>query len=307
MDYLGNDLVSLPILVTGASGYLGSCIVKQLTLKKTRVVSVASKRVKEGIEVCDLTSQREIIKLLQKVKPKSIIHCAAAVPKELNGSINGYQDANAAAESLNMALNLAEIARCPIVFVSSMAIYDNGESLKNPVQEEDVELAPAPSSHYAIGKHTAEIKMAELTNYGLICLRLPGLFGKPRTSGILYNAARAFILGKEFKILNTPLWAAMHVDDAASVCIKAAEMHEFPKSDIVNIGYDEKFNIVNAVNMVSKICGFYWKGGLIEAPSFQMDLEKSKKYILYQNNTLKDRLISFVEDVKTDLNFKNGS
>ena len=99
----------------------------------------------------------------------------------------------------------------------------------------------------------------------------------------------------------------MHVDDAASVCIKAAEMHEFPKSDIVNIGYDEKFNIVNAVNMVSKICGFYWKGGLIEAPSFQMDLEKSKKYILYQNNTLKDRLISFVEDVKTDLNFKNGS
>jgi nucleoside-diphosphate-sugar epimerase len=299
VDYLGNDLVDSPILVTGASGYLGGCIVRQLTLNKTFFVSVVSNKIKENEEVCDLTNQKETMELLQKIKPKSIIHCAAAVPKELNGSVNGYQDINAAEKSLTMALNLAKAAKCPIVFLSSMAVYDNGGSLKNPVREEDAKYTP--KSSYAVSKYNAEIKMSKLTSYGLICLRLPGLFGGCRESGVLYKASRAFILGHDFKILNTPMWAAMHVDDAASVCIKAAEILKFPKYDVVNIGYDEKFNIVTAVELISKIIGSYWDSGFIKAPNFQMNLEKSKKYMLYNNMTFKTRLQSFIKDIKKDL------
>ena len=288
------------VLVTGSTGYLGSTIVNKLRSAKVKFVSVArNSSGKQDVEVCDLTNKNETKNLLERVVPSKIIHCAAAVPKELNGVVNRYESTDASENSLEMALNIAEATTCPIVFISSMAVYDNG-ALSEGVAYED-ETVHKPSTSYALSKFTAEQEMKALTNSGLITLRLPGLFGKPRVTGVLYRAAHAFLLGNEFKLTSAPLWAAMHIDDAADSCIKSLEISVFPKSEIINIGYSGTFNIVVAIKLLADICGVKWGGCSLSAPNFQANLAKSKKYMLYQKIDFRVRLEELVQDVRNDI------
>ena len=299
MGDLGNDLVLSPILVTGSTGYLGSHIVKKLTKEKIAVISVTRSSTKEDTKVCDLTSKSKVKKLLERTNPSRIIHCAAAVPKEVGGVVTGYKSISAAEESLAMALNISEVSTCPVVFISSMSVYDNGVFIENPVCEEAGIYES--STPYAASKYTAEKGMEKLTNSGLITLRLPGLFGKPRITGVLYKAAYAFLSGKEFKLTSTPLWAAMHVEDAADSCVRAAKIRDFPESDTINIGYSDIFNIISVIKLLADICSVEWNDGALSAPNFQANLEKSKKYSLCSGGHFKNRLEQLVRDVRSDV------
>ena len=300
MDNLGNDITSSAILVTGSTGYLGKRIVDNLKKDNTKVISVArNSLIDKDAEICDLTNINDTREMLESVNPSSIIHCAAAVPKEIDGLVSGYQNIDAEENSLAMALNVAETSKCPIVFISSMTVYDSDRLVGNFVSEE--QAVKKPNTLYAQGKYRAEKRMAELTDRGLISLRWPGVCGKPRTSGVLYKAAYSFLSGKKFSLTSTPLWATMHVDDAANSCIKAAKLNNFPENDIVNIGYSDIFNIVDAVKLLAEICGVPWNNSLLSAPYFQANLEKSKKYMLHQGEYFLDRLEQLVADVRSDL------
>jgi len=306
VDNLGNDIVSHTILVTGSTGYLGKCIVKKIKQEDIQVISIARGSKNKNIEACDLTKKNEIKELIERFSPSRIIHCAASVPKEIEGEVSGYQDSYAADDSLQMALNIAEISTCPIVFTSSMTVYDCESLLDSPIYEgQDI---CRPKTLYAARKLSAEKGMARLTNNGLVNLRLPGLFGKPRTTGVLYKAAYAFLSGVEFNLTSTPLWAAMHVDDAADNCIKAAKLNFFPKNETINIGYSNIFNIIDSIKLLADICNVSWNCNSLVAPYFQADLKKSKKYGLSQEDCYKDRLEQLVLNVHSDMaNNKDGS
>ena len=295
MGNLGNDIVSSPILVTGSKGYLGSCIVKKLEKEKIEVVSTSRSSDSNNVKACNLTNKNEVKQLLERVNPSKIIHCAAAVPKDVNGIAVGYESIDVAEKSFAMASNIAATSTCPIVFISSMSVYDYGALLENPVCEKEV--VHRPNTPYAVSKYNAE----KLTESGLIVLRLPGLFGKPRITGVLYKAAYAFLLGEEFKLKSTPLWAAMHIDDAASSCIKAVKISNFPRFDTINIGYSNIFNIIDVIKLLANMCDVEWDEGALIAPSFQANIEKSKKYMLHSENSFKDRLKQLVLDVRNDI------
>lgn len=214
------------ILVTGASGYLGRHVLALLGEGEIDCMAT-SHRGTVGLR-CDLTDSLDVRALFGIVKPTRVIHCAARVPK----SAPDYGDGLAAAHSLAMVRHLAEMAPCPITFASSMtADYNAGG--------------------YARGKFLAERVLLERAVPGDVMIRLPGLFGAPRQSGALYNAALAFLTDKPFVLDTIPSsWAAMDVNHAAE-CMVAGKY----------TGPMEPMDLRAAISLVALECGTEWGDG----------------------------------------------
>lgn len=252
------------ILVTGADGYLGGRVLLELRAQGVDVVGVgSSSRGKGG---CDLTNLRQVEALLRRTAAKVVVHCAARVPK----SDGEYADQVAANDSRLMVENLLEAGRSHIVFPSSMTVYTADTPL--PVREHDA--APAPPG-YAGGKKAAEDLLLAAHGTCATVLRLPGLFGPPRRSGMLYNAATAYAAGGEPRLpAQAPLWAGLHVDDAALLCARAA-LRPPGESLVLNAGYAQRMSLCSAVRVLA--CLFGRRPPAFDGPDFEMDLSRLQR------------------------------
>ena len=65
------------ILITGGSGYIGSCLALYLK-KKYQIINLDKKDNKHlSIEICNLLNLKKLTDILKKKKQKKIIHLAA--------------------------------------------------------------------------------------------------------------------------------------------------------------------------------------------------------------------------------------
>lgn len=196
------------ILVTGASGYLGSHVMQTLAARGLPHVGT-SRRI--GVDLTDRTATLEYISSMEDVDV--IIHCAAIVPK----TASEYEDKEDAQDNIRMLRNLSMRERSyRIVFVSSITAAEE-----------------LPSA-YGAGKWVAE---TQYLRQGDVSVRLPGLFGPPRRSGLIYNATKAFLSGEPFTANPCQNWEAMHVKDAADALVDVAETPT--KARVLTIEYPE--------------------------------------------------------------------
>ncbi|MGQ0666824.1 MAG: NAD-dependent epimerase/dehydratase family protein [Nitrospiraceae bacterium] len=286
---MGNDLVR--ILVTGAASYLGQHVLANL--KGKRLACVATSRSGRVGAACDLADRGAVRDLLDRVKPSVIIHCAAVVPK----SASDYNDAQAAELSVAMVELIAENAICPVVFASSMTVYAGATNF--PVHEDD---AQPPVVWYAHGKWRAEEVLFARNCSGDVALRLPGLFGLPRRSGLLYNAAKSFLTRGQFEPMVSPgIWAALGVQDAAEYLVKAAVAPHDRPPQAVNIGYEGEFSVSAAVAEVAACCGLNRELPPARVQPFSMYLERLKARYGMLAVTFRQRIRELVEIVQHDL------
>lgn len=239
MDHMGDALTRA--LVTGANGYLGGHILARLRNQGVKALGVD--RSGQCDIVCDLGDRDATKALIAKYPDSRIIHCAAAVPK----SRSDYLDEAAASDSLRMVRNLADARPRYLVFVSSMTVYPDNTLLARE------DAAALTGKGYAASKLMAEHMLLECTGVTATILRLPGLFGLPRRGGVLFNSALALARG-DTPSLDEPLpqWAAMHVDDAADICIRAA-LASPTSSMVMNAGYPERMAISAAVSQLATL------------------------------------------------------
>lgn len=185
------------ILVTGASGYLGRFVVQALD-EHGLAFTPTSGRGAIGM-ACDLTDAEQVKRLIDRVQPTCIIHCAANVPK----CPAEYHYGTAAWQSWTMAAHVAQLTSASIVLASSMTAAD-------------------PRTAYAQSKQVAEFLIEH--GIGNVIVRLPGLFGLPRRSGALYSAAAAHVTqGTPAPKAADYRWYAMTVADAALKLVEAAQ------------------------------------------------------------------------------------
>jgi len=277
------------ILVTGATGYLGTQIVSRLGNQDIPFLATARKQ-GDQILACDLENGDAVREVTSKFAIDTAIHTAACVPK----TSNDYADTEAAGRSLKMVENLAGSGIKRIVFTSSMTVYS--DAAKMPVREDEVHMA---DKGYGAGKRKAELALMAQQKLSVIVLRLPGLFGPPRRGGILYNVARALSTGEAPSLpVDPPLWAALHVDDAADLCVRAALQNK-GESRILNAGYPGVFSLTSAINAVAEKFG---RPSLCSNPSvnFEMDISRLKAELELPDFSFDARLNELVEWAQTE-------
>ena len=279
MADMGDDLT--PIVVTGARGYLGGAISRRLADASRSWIGL-SRMGDMNVIACDMTDAASV---RIHIKPGStVIHCAAVVPD----SDAAYGDSDAAARSCAMIDALIAARPAYIVFPSSMTVYaPNGGK---PVAEDDIS---ATATGYAAGKIEAERRLAD-SGVATTIVRLPGLFGPPRRNGLLYNAALAFAKGELPRLpADPPLWAALHIDDAAAYCLRAVDARK-EGVRILNVGYPDTFSIDRAVRDLAAMFG---RPAPIQkpGPTFAMCLDKLAAELGLEPATWRQRLDGFAK------------
>tara|TARA_B100001094_G_C18148707_1_gene782359 strand:- start:362 stop:1210 length:849 start_codon:yes stop_codon:yes gene_type:complete len=282
MDNLGNDLIKL--LVTGAKGYLGKQLVDFLRLNYEHVFSIS--RLKESNHIqCDLINFEEVKNLIFSIKPDLIIHCAATVPK----SIDDYNK-NIYSNDKKMLSNILIRSRCPLILISSMTVY--GKSYQIPVHEE---YAGTPKTTYGEMKWDCE-KLLLSNNRSGFSLRIPGLFGLPRRSGLIYNILNGVKFHKAITLPNSPiLWAALSVRNAVESISKLVES-DIDTFKIINLGYPGKHSISLLVDKINILFGSKIKNTIIH-PTFEFDLTRAISHEILPLSTLEQELTSFYNQI----------
>lgn len=279
------------VLLTGASGYLGEQVVAALAARGLSCIPT-SRSGRLG-EVCDLTDVVSVRALLGKVRPTVIVHCAALVPK----TAGAYDDVRAARDSIAMTAALAENASCRIVLASSMTVY--GPQTLQPAQED---AAAAPESNYAQGKLEAEQLLWSRQHAGDVALRLPGLFGGPRRSGVLYNAAHRLLVDGSFELNTQPgLWSALAVQDAAEYIARATVDESSLPPQPINVGYEGEFRVSDAVAQVAALCNVAWRAPSAAFPVFAADLRRLTSRYGIVRATFAQRLAELVAGVRREI------
>ena len=162
-------------LVTGAAGFIGSAIAKNLIEENNNVVTIDNfstgfkRNVPEKVEIIEGNDFDEtVLNKLNGRKFDAIIHIAGQSSGEISFEKPVY-DFQTNAQSTLMLLNYARKTGCKnFIFASSMSVY--GDHKERQVDENSFAV---PKSFYAVGKLASENYMRIFSQeYGLKCTAL---------------------------------------------------------------------------------------------------------------------------------------
>lgn len=168
------------VLVTGASGFLGSAICEYLTGRDYEVFGLG--RTKQChtpnfiyADICNVTSQ-----ILDQVSPDIVIHCAAISDILTNNCTDRtaeFMRVNCEGTA-NLARVSAEIGVKRFIFLSSIKVNGESTSEGKPFTALD---DPCPEDDYGKSKMAAEtslIAIAESSAMAFVIIRPPLIYGK---------------------------------------------------------------------------------------------------------------------------------
>lgn len=154
------------VLITGASGFIGSTLLKKFKIEGYKVVGWNRiETIINGVKIhsVDMTKKDNIVNALSQEKPDIIIHCAgsADVGKSVMNPEMDYEGNVTLTHNLLFAIHKCKLERKRFVFLSSAGVYGNPISL--PITE-DMPLTPL--SPYALHKVMCEdLCMYFIKNY----------------------------------------------------------------------------------------------------------------------------------------------
>lgn len=250
------------ILVTGATGLLGSALVKLLKKKKfANLILVNSKNT-------NLTELNSIKNLIIKKNPKYIFHCANKVFGFGGNQENKFEMLN---ENLIINSNLLKAilnsSVKKILFVGSTAVYN--EKLKYNISEDKIFFREPHSSeyYYSLSKRMMLEQLIALRNFykiPYVYVVMNNLYGPEDNFDIktghvvpslIHKCYMAKKTKKTFDIWGNPndkrcFLFSEDAADALYLCMKQS------KYDIINVGSNNEYKIYELVNIIKKELDF---------------------------------------------------
>lgn len=219
------------VLVTGANGLLGaqciSALVKNLNCRVLAVWHKGSSRLQTSPPFnlsymqCDLSDSEAVRALFKKERVNAILHTAVLLP-----DTSASYDSKAVLANVAATVNLAAAGRdagCDrFVYCSIVSVYGTTAEANLTFSED---MHPMPEDAYAwtklAGEQYLQLCCEENAMRG-VCLRLSGLHGPDRRTGIIYNVVRAARIGELIRIssANVPFQFLL-MDDAVELALRA--------------------------------------------------------------------------------------
>ena len=214
------------VLVTGAAGFLGSALVKHLISDGEDVVIsdlAQDKTAAAGLQVCDLTRQDEVERLLREHPVDTIIHAGAVSgPMVMADRPLDIWQINVMGTAYLLQAALRNKVR-RFVLCSSVDVYG-----PDPIGLIDEDAAFAPQSVYGASKVAAEAALAGYScQHGIdgVAVRLAWIYGPGRrTATTLERLIRAGLADEAVVLDQHPAERTHYfsIDDAVAGALAAA-------------------------------------------------------------------------------------
>lgn len=251
------------ILVTGATGFLGKRICKQLNLmdKKYKKTSLSLGT--------DLRDRKQTIELFEKVRPEYVLNCASyvgGIQFGLKHTAEIYTNGLMMQTNIFEACNLLNIKR--IVNPISNCAYPGQASFFKEEEFWDGPLHESVLVYGMVRKMSLIGAKAYGRQYGLdtINLILSNMYGpedhfEEERSHALGALIMKIVDAKRKGSPNVIVWGTgtpvrewLHVDDGARAMIKALDMETY--EDIINIGVGKGISIKEMALLIKEIVGY---------------------------------------------------
>jgi nucleoside-diphosphate-sugar epimerase len=263
-DVTVSDLANRRVLVTGASGFIGSHVVARLVASGAEVFAVSSSvsataperlvPFMEQIEILEanLTDRSSLAHVIARAQPELIIHLGAFthVGKSFSRIDENIQTNVQGTVNLLLALQ-GRYER--FVYISSGDVYGDA-----PVPfSEDGPVSPA--SPYAVSKYAAERfcrMFQDAYGWPIVCLRPFNVYGpRQSTDRIIPELITSALQGRDLKMtagLQTREF--MYVDDVADVFVRALVQSGID-GQVINITRAEEISIHDLALSVLELMG----------------------------------------------------
>jgi nucleoside-diphosphate-sugar epimerase len=218
------------VLVTGATGFVGGALARQLTenhefdgvIAAVRRNTAICSGIKRQVLIGDLTTTTDWSLALQNVD--AVVHCAGRVHMihdNANNSFDAYRQVNVAG-TLNLARQASHTGVRRFLFVSSIKVNGDNTISGQPYTADDV---PSPTDPYGVSKLEAEQGLRDIeaqTGMEVVIVRAPLVYGPgvkanfaammrwvargvPLPLGDIHNARSMVALGNLLDLLATCL------------------------------------------------------------------------------------------------------
>ena len=241
------------VVVTGAAGFLGGYILRELTARSWRVVG--TDRVgSRDLRILDLPSP-ELASLLDHVRPDVIVHAAgpASVPQSLADPAADFRESMLPLLNVLDAIRQAGLA-CRVVYLSSAAVYGNPAGL--PVSESH---PAAPISPYGYHKWMGEKLIEEYHRvYGLggCSVRIFSAYGRGLRRQVLWDAAWKILRGPVAELIGTGRESRdfVHASDVARGVAAIIERGAY-EAEVYNLGSGRETSIAELARLLAEALG----------------------------------------------------
>jgi dTDP-4-dehydrorhamnose reductase len=288
------------ILITGSNGLLGQKIVKMLIDKnaaKVIATSNGSNRLsyQEGYEYypLDITNEKDVMSLIEKVKPDTVINTAAMTnvdacetDHELCWKVN--------VEGVKNLINACEKVKAHLIHLSTDFIFDG---LNGPYKEDD---SPNPLSYYGKSKLEAEnlVKHSSPRWTIIRTIIIYGIADNMSRSNVVLWAKGALEKGQKINVVDDQFRSPTLAEDLAQACISAALKRA---TGIYHISGKEIMSIYQLVervadfftldkNLISKVRSDSLNQPAKRPPYTGFIIEKAEKELDYKPHTLEQGL-----------------
>lgn len=241
------------VLVTGGGGMVGS------------YVDFGIKTDRRSLDVTDL---KETVSVVEKYKPRAILHLAAETDVDRCERDPEYAYIANSVGTFNVAMAAKEVG-AKVVYVSTVYVFDG--SKKDPYSEEDT---PSPRSYYGMSKYLGELAVRGVLDNFLI-VRAGWMFGGGPTKDQKFVAKIIKQLedSKEIKVVRGDLGSLTYARD---LVYGIKDMLSNDKRGIVhafNSGFCSRYDIASEIK---KIAGSQVGMIPVEPGYFGLDVSRNR-------------------------------